>query len=303
MVNLHRYNIYIFVFFYSSKCPNYLSDFYVSNYFFYSLENLPNSLNRTSHIKNSHHNMDYNQLSCKSILKRKSPETSNENGSAPVIKPVEDPQSHCSLKHTNNYSSFRQGILKKHSASFDDDSMQKPILKNRCQSCDDETILNYNELHSILKRKTSEPCDSSEPHGILKKRDPTVYQLDHHLQTATVDNDDIRPILKQKKFESDSIDENSYPRPILKKKSIDSSDDNKPILKSSRSNSPAKKCTSSKRLSVAQRVSNLESIMQDPNVFKKPVKDNIRNTRDRSRFHTQPVTPSEIKAIKKYVDH
>lgn len=242
--------------------------------------------------------MDHHQLSCKSILKRKSPETPNEDGPAPVIKPADDLQPQCSLNHTNNYKAYRQGILKKHSASFDDDSTQKPILKNRCLSCDDETMLNYNELHSILKRKTSESCDSSEPHGILKKRDPAVHQTDHYLQTIMADNDEIRPILKQKKIEPDSIEENSYPRPILKKKSIDSSDDKKPILKSSRSNSPVK-CTSSKRLSVAQRVSNLESIMQDPNVYKKPVKDNIRNTRDRSRFHTQPVTPSEIKAIKK----
>lgn len=245
--------------------------------------------------------MDHHQLSCKSILKRKSPETPNEDGPAPVIMPADDLQPQCSLNHTN-YKTYRQGILKKHSASFDDDSTQKPILKNRCLSCDDEMMLNYNELHSILKRKTSEPCDSSEPHGILKRRDPTIHHTDHYLQTTTADNDEIRPILKQKKIESDLIEENSYLRPILKKKSIDSLDDKKPILKSSRSNSPVKS-TSSKRLSVAQRVSNLESIMQDPNVYKKPVKDNIRNVRDRSRFHTQPVTPSEIKAIKKYVAH
>jgi len=241
------------------------------------------------------------QLNCKSILKRKSLEISIEDNPMPVINP-DDPQPQCSFKHNINHNkSYRQGILKKHSASFDDDSTQKPILKNRCLSCDDETMLNYSELHSILKRKTSEPSyDSSEPHGILKKREMAVHHADHN--QATADNDDIRPILKQTKFECDSVDENVHPRPILKKKSVDSSDDKKPILKSSRSNSPAK-CSSSKRLSVAQRVSNLESMstMQDPNAYKKSVKEGIRSTRDRSRFHTQPVTPSEIKAVKKYV--
>lgn len=237
--------------------------------------------------------MDH-QLNCKSILKRKSLEMPIEDSSTPVIQP-EDPQPQCSLNNINQ--SYRHGILKKHSSSFDDDSIQKPILKNRFQSYDDETLLNYNELHSILKRKTSEQYDSSEPHGILKKRELAIVQPDNNQSTA---DDDIRPILKQKKFDSDSADENSYPRPILKKKSIDSSDDKRPILKSSRSNSPAK-CSNSKRLSVAQRISNLESIIHDPSIYKKPVKENIRNSRDRSRFHTQPVTPSEIKAVKKYV--
>lgn len=237
--------------------------------------------------------MDH-QLSCKSILKRKSLEMPNEDNTTPVIQ-SEDPQSQCSLNNISH--SHRQGILKKHSSSFDDDSIQKPILKNRCQSCDDETMLNYNELHSILKRKTSEPYDSSEPHGILKKRELVVVQP--VLKQPTTD-DDIRPILKQKKFEIDSADENGYPRPILKKKSIDSTDDKRPILKSSRSNSPAK-CSNFKRLTVAQRISNLESIIHDPSIYRKPVKENIRNARDRSRFHTQPVTPSEIKAVKKYV--
>jgi hypothetical protein len=239
-----------------------------------------------------------NQLNCKSILKRKSLEISTEDSSTPVIMP-EDPQTQSSFKNVN-LKSCRQGILKKHSASFDDDSTQKPILKNRCLSCDDdESLLNFNELHSILKRKTSEQYDNSEPHGILKKRELVVHQLDHFQPPV---DEDIRPILKQKKFESDSADENNYPRPILKKKSIDSSDDKRPILKSSRSNSPAKN-VNSKRLSVAQRISNLESIMHDPNTYKKPVKENLRSSRDRSRFHTQPVTPSEIKAIKKYVVH
>jgi len=244
--------------------------------------------------------MDHHQPSCKSILKRKSLEIPNEDNPTLVIK-LDDPQPQCSFKLNISHSkSFRQGILKKHSASFDDDSMQKPILKNRCLSCDDETMLNCNELHSILKRKTNEPLyDSSEPHGILKNREIVVHQPDHY--QATVDNDDIRPILKQKKFECDSADENSYPRPILKK-SVDSLDDKRPILKSPRSNSPMK-CSSSKRLSVAQRVSNLESMtaVQNANIYKKSVKDSVRSTRDRSRFYTQPVTPNEIKAVKKYV--
>ncbi|XP_025422074.1 supervillin isoform X2 [Sipha flava] len=275
-----------------SKCINYLSDLYVSSYIFNSFEYLLSSSDRISHI-NNHHSMD-NQLNCKSILKRKSLEMSTEDSSTPVIMP-EDPQTQSSFKNVN-LKSCRQGILKKHSASFDDDSTQKPILKNRCLSCDDdESLLNFNELHSILKRKTSEQYDNSEPHGILKKRELVVHQLDHFQPPV---DEDIRPILKQKKFESDSADENNYPRPILKKKSIDSSDDKRPILKSSRSNSPAKN-VNSKRLSVAQRISNLESIMHDPNTYKKPVKENLRSSRDRSRFHTQPVTPSEIKAIKK----
>ncbi|VVC37081.1 ADF-H/Gelsolin-like domain,Villin/Gelsolin,Villin headpiece,Gelsolin-like [Cinara cedri] len=252
-----------------------------------------------------HHN-----LSCKSILKRKSLELSTEDDPAPAVvnKTAEDPLPQSSFKHFN-LKSYRQGILKKHSASFDDESIQKPILKNRCQSCDDETIFNFNELHSILKRKTSERCENnSEPsHGILKKRELIAHQQppdnnhqDHHICNNTAD-DDIRPILKQKKIESDSTDENNYPRPILKKKSLDSSpDDKKPILKSSRSNSPAKRA-SSKRLSVAQRVSNFESGIHKPDsgVYKKPVKDSKRSSRDRSRFYTQPVTPSEINAIKK----
>lgn len=237
---------------------------------------------------------------CKSILKRKSLETPNDSQES-VVQP-ENSQPQCSLKHFN-LKSYRQGILKKYSASFDDESTQKPILKNRCQSCDDETMLKFNELHSILKRKTSEQYDSSEPHGILKKRELAVHQPNHHQNSNMEDdNDDIRPILKLKKFESESVNENGFPRPILKKNSIDGSDDKKPILKPTRSNSPANRANS-KRLSVAQRVSNLESIMNDSDVYKKPVKENIRNTRDRSRFHTQPVTPNEIKAVKKYVTH
>lgn len=270
---------------------------YVSNYIFNSFEHLLSSTDRISHI-NHHHSMD-NQLNCKSILKRKSLEMPAEDSPMPVINP-EDPQTQSSFKNFN-LKSYRQGILKKHSASFDDDSTQKPILKNRCLSCDDdESLLNFNELHSILKRKTSEQYDNSEPHGILKKREMVVHQSSDHYQ-PTVD-EDIRPILKQKKLEYDSADENNYPRPILKKKSVDSSDDKRPILKSPRSNSPSKSANS-KRLSVAQRISNLESIMHDPNAYKKPVKENSRSSRDRSRFHTQPVTPSEIKAIKKYVAH
>lgn len=271
---------------------------YVRSHIFYLLENLLNPTDRISHINIHHCSMDH-QLNCKSILKRKSLETPVEDIKVPVIESGDPAQSQCSLKQFN-HKSYRQGILKKNSASFDDDSTQKPILKNRCQSCDDETMLNFNELHSILKRKTSEPHDSLEPHGILKKREMAVCRADNHHQ-PTVDNDDIRPILKQKKFEPDSSDESSYPRPILKKNSIDCSDDKKPILKPSRSNSPANRVGSNKRISVAQRVSNLESIMQDSDVYKKPVKENLRSTRDRSRFHTQPVTPSEINAIKKYV--
>jgi len=245
--------------------------------------------------------MDH-QLNCKSILKRKSLETPVEDiVQVPVIELGDPAQPQCSLKQFN-HKSYRQGILKKNSASFDDDSIQKPILKNRCQSFDDETMLNFNELHSILKRKTSEPHDSLEPHGILKKREMAFCRAASlHQPTATVDNDDIRPILKQKKFEPDSSEESGYPRPILKKNSIDCSDDKKPILKPSRGNSPANCVSSNKRISVAQRVSNLESIMQDSDVYKKPVRENLRSTRDRSRFHTQPVTPSEINAIKKYV--
>lgn len=268
----------------------------------------------------------HHQLSCKSILKRKSSETSSEdcNSSTTVINPEADPlpaqPQLCTLKHLNINKSYRQGILKKNSSSFDDESTQKPILKNRCLSCDEDTMqLTLSDLHSILKRKTSEPSydfSSSEPHhGILKKRDMSVHQNDeessdsqsHHQQITLQDDDAIRPILKQKKFESEStIDENTtnnYPKPILKKKSVDRdcSDDKKPILKSSRSNSPAK-CSNSKRLSVAQRVSNLESVMHEPSsIYKKPTREHTRNSRDRSRFHTQPVTPSEIKAIKKYV--
>lgn len=256
------------------------------------------------------------QFNCKSILKRKSLEIpTDDEGPTPaaINKPAEDPLPQSSFKHFN-LKSYRQGILKKHSASFDDESIQKPILKNRCQSCDDETMLNFNELHSILKRKTTEQCESnSEPsHGILKKRESIVHhqsansrQLDRLQRNTATSDDDIRPILKQKKCESDSADENGYPRPILKKKSPDaagsSPEDKKPILKSPRSDSPAK-CASSRRLSVAQRVSNFESNIQPgASVYKKPVRDSVRNSRDRSRFHTQPVTPSEIKAIKKYV--
>lgn len=287
-----------YLFFFSSKCINYLSELYVSSYIFNSLEHLLSSIDRISHI-NNHHSMD-NQLNCKSILKRKSLEMPTEDSPTPVIKP-EDPQTQSSFKNFN-LKSYRQGILKKHSASFDDDSTQKPILKNRCLSCDDdESLLNFNELHSILKRKTSElQYDNSEPHGILKKRELAVHQSSDHYQ-PTVD-EDIRPILKQKKFECDPVDENNYPRPILKKKSVDSPDDKRPILKSPRSNSPCKSANNTKRLSVAQRISNLESIMHDdPNTYKKPVRENSRSSRDRSRFHTQPVTPNEIKAIKKYV--
>lgn len=290
---------------------------YTQNYrihIFYSFEHLLNSLYRISHINNNNRcSMDHlhHHFNCKSILKRKSLEIPTEDGPAPAVinKPAEDPLPQSSFKHFN-LKSYRQGILKKHSASFDDESIQKPILKNRCQSCDDESIININEPHSILKRKTIEQCENySEPsHGILKKRELIVNQQQpennhHDNQNNKMLDDDIRPILKQKKYESDSADENSsYPRPILKKKSLDSSpDDKKPILKSSRSNSPAK-CASSKRLSVAQRVSNFESSIQpNCNIYKKPVKDSIRTSRDRSRFHTQPVTPSEIDAIKKYV--
>lgn len=264
---------------------------------------------------------DRHQLSCKSILKRKSLEIPIENSPAPVVKTAEDsqPAQHCSSSNSSivNLKSCRQGILKKHSASsFDDDSSQKPILKNRCQSFDDETMFNFNELHSILKRKTSEPCDSSEPHGILKKRDHRLsvqhqqQSPDHDQQlasttivAASVADDDVKPILKQKKSESDSTDENGYPKPILKKKSVEClSDDKRPILKSLQRRDGSAKRSTSKRLSVAQRVSNLESIMHDSDVnCGKPAKENARSSRDRSRFHTQPVTPDEIKAIKKYV--
>lgn len=268
---------------------------------------------------NLHSMMTDHQLSCKSILKRKSLEIPIEDSPAPVIKPAEDSQpAQCSSSNNFNLKSYRQGILKKQSAcsSFDDDSAQKTILKYRCQSCDDETMLNLNELHSILKRKTSEPCDSSEPHGILKKRDHQHLSVQHQQQqssdhdhhhvatTATTvgvaDDDVVKPILKQKKSESDSTDENGYPKPILKKKSVECLDDKRSILKSSSRRDSSTKRATSKRLSVAQRVSNLESIMCDSDVHGgKAAKENARSSRDRLRFHTQPVTPDEIKAIKK----
>lgn len=262
-----------------------------------------------------HHHHPSN-TNCKSILKRKSLEIGAEDP-----KSEDSKSDHCVSNHVNS-KSCRQGILKKNAASFDDDSVaQKPILKNRCRSCDDETIVNFSELHSILKRKTSDPCDnSSEPHGILKRRETATvhinnyyqhWQPDQEQQNHMVDDEDLRPILKQKKVEccdvsTDDGHGSSYPKPILKKKTSDPGDDKRAMLKSfsSRSNSPAK-TSRSKRLSVAERISNLESSIggseNSSDAYRKPVKESPRNARDRSRFHTQPVTPSEIKAVKKYV--
>ncbi|XP_050421245.1 supervillin isoform X2 [Adelges cooleyi] len=270
---------------------------------------------------------------CKSILKRKS--FDHGPSAAEVATDADDVVGSKSENHGHqpagkqcslmpfSFKSCRQGILKKHSASFDDDSSQKPILKNRCQSCHDDATssLNCNELHSILKRKTSEQNDygSAEPHSILKKREPAAGAGVVEQPPSAAD-DDIRPILKQKKpseqadpgaaTEADDI--NGYPKPILKKKSIDATSlppselldaKNLPAILKPSANGSGSRMTI-KRLSVAERISNLESITRGDwaggsAVYKKPVKENARTNRDRSRFHTQPVTPDELRAVVK----
>ncbi|XP_026814531.1 supervillin isoform X1 [Rhopalosiphum maidis] len=295
-----------------SKCPNYLSNSYVSNNNFYSFEHniIPLSLhNRISYINNfnNHHcsSMDHNHQphyirhqpnSSKSILKRKSLEImpTDEDGPTPAIKADVDADprvQQCSLKTFNLKSSFcRQGILKKQSSSFDDESTQKPILKNRCQSCDDETLLgnNFSELHSILKRKTSEPSPEPPSHGILKRRGER----------------DVRP--HRDRCQAAVVDEpnRDCPKPILKKilSAAVEVDDKKPILKSTPKTDGVTKCGSStKRPSVAQRISDLESgvVRDDPGSIRDCRLQHTRGIRDRTRFRTQPVTPSEINAVKK----
>jgi len=320
-VNLYDY---IITFFFSSKCPNYLSDCkYVSNNNFHSFEHNiipPNSPNRISHINNHYNNnrhcsrsMDHHHLppyhrhqpnSSKSILKRKSVEVMpapDEDCSTPATNAdvgTDDPRpQQCSLKTFNPKSFCRQGILKKQSASFDDESTQKPILKNRCQSCDDETLLgnNFSELHSILKRKTSEPSPEPPSHGILKRRgERDVRPPRDRCQTAAADEPN-----------------RDGPRPILKKVlSAVAADDKRPILKPTPANmidGPTKHCSgsSSKRPSVAQRISDLESgvVGSDDHggIRGCRLQQHARGARDRTRFRTQPVTPSEINAVKKYV--
>lgn len=302
------------LFFFSSKCPNYLSDSYVSNNNFYSFEHniirlsLLNQISYANNFNNRHcSSMDHNHQphyirhqpnSSKSILKRKSLEImpADDDSPTPGIKADVDTEprvQQCSLKTFNFKSSFcRQGILKKQSASFDDESTQKPILKNRCQSCDDETLLgnNFSELHSILKRKTSEPSPEPPSHGILKRRDERdVRSLRDRCQTAVVDEPN-----------------RDCPKPILKKilSAAVVADDKRPILKSTPKTDSLTKCgSSSKRPSVAQRISDLESgvVRDDPGSIRDCRLQHTRGTRDRTRFRTQPVTPSEINAVKKYV--
>lgn len=275
-----------------------------------------NSPNRISHINNYNnrhcnsmdhhhhhqkqqqpHHIRHQSNTSKSILKRKSLEimATDEDDPTPAIKTDVDANplsQQCSLKTSNLKSFCRQGILKKHSASFDDESTQKPILKNRCQSCDDETLLgnNFSELHSILKRKTSEPSPEPPSHGILKRRG----------------EQDVRP--SRDRCQPTVVDEPNHdcPRPILKKILSASADDKRPILKSV---TPKADSPTSKRPSVAQRISDLESgvvVRDDPGGIRdcrqQPTRgENMRVTRDRARFRTQPVTPSEIDAVKKYV--
>jgi len=237
------------------------------------------------------HYIRHQPNSSKSILKRKSLEITpaGEDGPTPAIKADvnADPRlQQCSLKTSNHKSFCRQGILKKQSASFDDESTQKPILKNRCQSCDDETLLgnNFSELHSILKRKTSEPSPEPPSHGILKRRGER----------------DVRPLQAAVPEESNR----DCPRPILKKILSAVADDKRPILKSTpTADGPTKSSPPSKRPSVAQRISDLESgVVRDaPGSIHDCRLQHARGARDRTRFRTQPVTPSEINAVKKYV--
>lgn len=300
------------IFFFSSKCPNYLSDSYVSNNNFYSFEhniiplNLPKQISYINNYNNRHcssmdhhhqpHYLRHQPNSSKSILKRKSLEImpADEDGPTPAIKADvnADPRlQQCSLKTSNHKSFCRQGILKKQSASFDDESTQKPILKNRCQSCDDETLLgnNFSELHSILKRKTSEPSPEPPSHGILKRRGER----------------DVRP--PRDRCQTTVVEESNRdcPRPILKKILSATADDKRPILKSTSTADGLTKCSSSsKRPSVAQRISDLElGVVRDdpPGSIRDCRLQHTRGARDRARFRTQPVTPSEINAVKKYV--
>jgi len=247
------------------------------------------------------HYLRHQPNSSKSILKRKSLEImpADDDGlMTPAIKADvnADPRlQQCSLKTSNHKSFCRQGILKKQSASFDDESTQKPILKNRCQSCDDETLLanNFSELHSILKRKTSEPSPEPPSHGILKRRgERDVRPPRDRCQGAVVEEsnrDCLRPILKK----------------ILSTAAVAVADDKRPILKSKSTADGLTKCSSSsKRPSVAQRISDLESgVVRDdpPGSIRECRLQHTRGTRDRARFRTQPVTPSEINAVKKYV--
>jgi len=240
------------------------------------------------------HYLRHQPNSSKSILKRKSLEIMPADEHDPITPAIKADVNadlrlqQCSLKPFN-HKSFRQGILKKQSASFDDESTQKPILKNRCQSCDDETLLgnNFSELHSILKRKTSEPSPEPPSHGILKRRGER----------------DVRPPRDRCQAEESNRD---CPRPILKKiLSATAADDKRPILKSTSTADGLTKCSSSsKRPSVAQRISDLESgVVRDdpPSSIRDCRLQHTRGARDRARFRTQPVTPSEINAVKKYV--
>lgn len=303
---------------------------------------------------------------CKSILKRKSfdqglppspaivdnvldaerrNKTTNGNGNCdhqpPAVAASAVKQS--ALKYFS-LKSCRQGILKKQSASFDDETslhQQKPILKNRCGSCDDDAV-GCNELHSILKRKTAgqqrpnsgvdpwPPAAEPPQQGILKKRDlaAAAATAEHPSVVDITADEEIRPILKQKRIAVDhqtsvadtpaasEPEENTIggdgsavmlPKPILKKKLSDACPPTaavaevQPILKTS-----AASDTPVKRLSVAERISNLESIARYRSTesaaaaYRKPTRENARSARDRSRFHTQPVTPDELqRAVKK----
>ncbi|XP_060877352.1 supervillin isoform X3 [Metopolophium dirhodum] len=300
----------------NSKCPNYLSDSYVSNYNLYSFEhsiiqlNLPNQISYINNYNNRHcssmdhhhqpHYLRHQPNSSKSILKRKSLEIMPADEDSPMTPAIKadvnaDPRlQQCSLKTSNHKSFCRQGILKKQSASFDDESTQKPILKNRCQSCDDETLLanNFSELHSILKRKTSEPSPEPPSHGILKRRgERDVRPPRDRCQAAVVEEsnrDCLRPILKK----------------IMSAAAVAAAaDDKRPILKSKSTADGLTKCSSSsKRPSVAQRISDLESgVVRDdpPGSIRDCRLQHTRGARDRTRFRTQPVTPSEINAVKK----
>jgi len=244
------------------------------------------------------HYLRHQPNSSKSILKRKSLEIMPADEDVPSPTPAikvdvnADPRlQQCSLKTSNHKSFCRQGILKKQSASFDDESIQKPILKNRCQSCDDETLLgnHFSELHSILKRKTSEPSPEPPSHGILKRRgERDVHPLRDRCQTSMAEESN-----------------QDCPRPILKKILSAAADDKRPILKStSTADGQSNNCSSSsKRPSVAQRILDLESgVVRDaPSSIRDCRLQHARGARDRTRFRTQPVTPSEINAVKKYV--
>jgi len=252
------------------------------------------------HHHHQPHYLRHQPNSSKSILKRKSLEVMpvDEDGPSPTLAIKADINAdsqlqQCSLKMSNHKSFCRQGILKKQSASFDDDSTQKPILKNRCLSCDDETLLgnHFSELHSILKRKTSEPSSEPPSHGILKRRgERDVHPLRDRCQTTMVEEST-----------------RDCPRPILKKilSTASAPDDKRPILKStSAADGLTNNCSSSsKRPSVAQRISDLESgvARAAPSNTHDCRLQHARSARDRTRFRTQPVTPSEINAVKKYV--